>query len=78
MVAAKVGGLREIVADGETGILVAGHQPAQWATALGGLLTEPGLRTRMSDAAAAQSRRFTWQQTAARTLESYENVLKSR
>ena len=40
VVAARVGGLRTAVPDGVTGLLVDGHDPVDWADALGGLLDD--------------------------------------
>ena len=41
VVATDVGGLRHAVDDGATGLLVPGHDPAEWATALGSILDDP-------------------------------------
>src|SRR5918996_2997758 len=41
VVAASVGGLRSIVVDGETGLLVEGRDPLEWATAGAALLPDP-------------------------------------
>src|SRR5205823_3737643 len=47
VVAASVGGLRSIVADGETGLLVDGRDPLQWATTVALLLRDHDLASAM-------------------------------
>jgi glycosyltransferase involved in cell wall biosynthesis len=51
MVATSVGGVPEVVRDGENGLLVAPGRPEQLAGALGRVLEEPGLRERLAAAA---------------------------
>jgi D-inositol-3-phosphate glycosyltransferase len=51
VVAAAVGGLRTAVRDGVSGVLVDGHDPADWARAIERLLTEPGMLQRLSQGA---------------------------
>ena len=48
VVAAAVGGLVTAVRDGVSGALVDGHDPADWARVLGGLLAEPGRRAELA------------------------------
>jgi glycosyltransferase involved in cell wall biosynthesis len=50
VVAARVGGVSEVVVDGVTGTLVPPEDQAALAAALGALLADAGLRTRMGDA----------------------------
>jgi D-inositol-3-phosphate glycosyltransferase len=76
VVGADVGGLREIIDDGVTGLLVRDYEGKTWADALASILALPTRRAEMSRAAAAQSGRFTWAQTAAQTLEGYHRVLE--
>ena len=66
VVAASVGGLRSIVADGETGFLVEGRDPLEWATAVALLLDDRDLAASMSAQASARSGRWSWGMTAAR------------
>lgn len=47
VVAADVGGLRSVVRDGVSGVLVPGHDPAVWAQSLAGLLADPAARARL-------------------------------
>jgi D-inositol-3-phosphate glycosyltransferase len=66
VVAASVGGLRSIVADGETGFLVEGRDPLEWATAVALLLDDHELAASMGARASARSGRWSWCMTAAR------------
>ena len=50
-VATRVGGVPEVVAEGETGLLVPARDPEALAQAVLGLLRDPGLRRRMGRAA---------------------------
>lgn len=54
VVASAAGGLREVVADGETGFLVPPGDPAPLAAAIAQLLDDPSLRRRFGDASAAR------------------------
>ena len=74
VVAAAVGGLTTAVRHGESGLLVDGHEPERWADALGRVVLDQGLRIALEAGALEQARSFSWQMTAARTLETYENA----
>ncbi|MDQ4007027.1 MAG: D-inositol-3-phosphate glycosyltransferase [Actinomycetota bacterium] len=78
VVAASVGGLTTVVADGQTGLLVPGHQPHDYAGAFARLVDDPGLRARMSAAAVRHATRFGWRRTARDTLSVYEQAVLSR
>jgi D-inositol-3-phosphate glycosyltransferase len=71
VVAAAVGGLPTVVRDGVTGLLVEGHDPVDYAAAIGRLLREPGLRASMGRAALDHARGFAWEHTADQTLDVY-------
>jgi D-inositol-3-phosphate glycosyltransferase len=71
VVAADVGGLRTVVRDGETGLLLPSHDPVEWGRALGDLLDAPAARDRMAAAAVGQAQRFSWDATVDATLEVY-------
>lgn len=77
VVAAKIGGLVYVVDDGVTGLLVDGWNPADYAEALDRLLSDNGLRNKMSEAAVVWARRFSWDATVRRYLELYKGVLGS-
>lgn len=70
-VAARVGGLRTAVRDGVSGLLVDGHDPADWADALDDLLADPVRRAAMQAAAVLHAGRFSWDATVEQTLDVY-------
>jgi glycosyltransferase involved in cell wall biosynthesis len=71
------GALPEVVGrDGETGLLVPPGDPGALAAALGRVLDDPVLATRLSVAARARVlQRFTWRACAEATVEHYRWVL---
>ncbi|MEV4474634.1 D-inositol-3-phosphate glycosyltransferase [Nonomuraea salmonea] len=73
--AAAVGGLRTAVRDGVSGLLVDGHDPADWAIALRRLLSAPRRRERLSAGAREHAAAFGWQATAARLMEVYAGAI---
>jgi D-inositol-3-phosphate glycosyltransferase len=78
VVAAAVGGLTTAVRDGHSGLLVAGHDAEEWADALTRVLDDPALRARLSAGAVAQAALFSWDATAARSLEVYAQAAAAR
>ena len=74
VVATDVGGLRHAVRDTQTGLLVPGHDPGPWADALATLLDDPAERLRMGANAAGHASRFSWDNTAAATLDAYHRA----
>lgn len=72
VVAARVGGLPTAVADEVSGLLVDGHEPADWADALERLVADPGLADAMGRKAVEHASSFGWEATVDRTLEVYE------
>lgn len=72
VVATDVGGLGKAVCDGRTGLLVDGHSPAEWATALEKLYDDGGTRLDLGRAAAIHAQGFGWQRTAELTVQSYQ------
>ncbi|NYE70950.1 D-inositol-3-phosphate glycosyltransferase [Microlunatus parietis] len=75
VVAADVGGLRHAVADGRTGILVGGHGPQDWASALGSLLDDPDRAVRLGQAGIDHARGFSWDASAEATLRAYRTAM---
>jgi O-antigen/teichoic acid export membrane protein len=67
-----VGGLPESVVDGETGLLA--RDADELAAHTRRLVAEPEVRDGLGHAALARSREFTWDRTAARTLELLNEV----
>jgi glycosyltransferase involved in cell wall biosynthesis len=77
VIASDVGGLREVVEDGRTGIIVPPANPEKIASAIKRLAESPELRSQMS--AAARSRvveNYSMEQMAARTLALYRECLR--
>lgn len=68
VVACAAGGVLDIVADGDTGLLVPPRDPTALAVAIGRLLDDPGLRQRLGQAAREASARW----DIARIAERYE------
>jgi D-inositol-3-phosphate glycosyltransferase len=75
VVAAAVGGLVTAVADGDSGMLVAGHEPVDYAAALRRLIGDPGLRHRLSQGAVRHAAAFSWERTAEGLLAVYADAL---
>ena len=75
VLAAAVGGLREVVADGVTGRLAAGHDPAVYAAHIAEMLDDDVGRARMGAAAPAWARRFGWERACADLRAAYAQTL---
>lgn len=74
VVASRVGGLPNIIADGRSGLLVeAGDVPGLTA-ALDRLLDDPALRERMGRAGVAEAQRFSLNRYAGRLTEIYQEL----
>jgi D-inositol-3-phosphate glycosyltransferase len=63
-----------VVRDGVTGLLVDGHEPEDYATAIGRLVRDGSLREEMARAALAHAREFAWERTADQTLDVYRKA----
>jgi D-inositol-3-phosphate glycosyltransferase len=74
VVAAAVGGLTTVVADGESGLLLDTHEPDDWAQAIGRVLLDDGLRARLAEGARSRAAMFSWEVTAEQTLAVYERA----
>ena len=74
VIAAAVGGLTTVVADGESGLLLDTHAPEAWASALRRVLLDDALRARLSQGARERGPLFSWEGTAERTLDVYERA----
>jgi len=75
VVATAVGGLRTAVADGASGLLVDGHDPADFAAALARIVTAPRYRAELARGARAHAEGFSWQRTAEGLLGAYRDAL---
>lgn len=79
VVAARSGGLAEVVEHGETGFLVPPGDAGALADALVPLLISPGLREHLGRKGQERARtRFGWVRVAERTLEAYHRILEER
>ncbi len=78
VVATRVGGLSELVMDGETGFLVEPKKPAVLRDRLGQLISDPALRERMGAAGRRRvEEQFSLSTMLRRTREIYESVFKT-
>ena len=75
VVAAQVGGLMHAVGDGTTGLLVPGHDPDTYASAVAWLLGSPRRLAAMGTAAARFAGAHGWDRTAGRMLDIYGDLL---
>jgi D-inositol-3-phosphate glycosyltransferase len=75
VVAAGVGGLRTAVEDGASGVLVDGHDPADYAAVLARLLADPAERERLAAGALVHAQQFGWPATATSMLEVYAEAM---
>jgi starch synthase len=70
-----VGGIPEVVAGGETGLLVPPDDPASLADALNTLVRDPGRATVMGRAGRELAvREFSWDAVAAQTAALYAEL----
>jgi len=90
VVASEVGGMKEVILPGETGLLVPLEQQTEspfspvdppafardFAEAINRLLADPGLRRKMGQAGRRRvEEKFSWKQIARETLALYETLL---
>jgi glycosyltransferase involved in cell wall biosynthesis len=78
VVASDVGGLRDIVADEETGLRVPPRDPAALAEAIDRLLDDPGLRQKMGLVGRERAVRYTSRVVVPEVLAVFESVLERR
>ncbi|HAX81358.1 MAG TPA: D-inositol-3-phosphate glycosyltransferase [Actinobacteria bacterium] len=76
VVASHVGGLAYAVEDGQSGYLIAGHDPADYAGALAAILDDPANAVRLAAGAAEHAARFSWDATADRLIELYQGLVE--
>jgi D-inositol-3-phosphate glycosyltransferase len=70
VVATAVGGLRTVVVDGATGLLVHRRTAGAFAEAISGLLADPARAAALGAEAAVHAREFTWARAAARLRQA--------
>lgn len=78
VVASAIGGVDEVVLDGETGILVPPGDPAALASAIRRILEDPVLARRMGEAGKVRAQLFSRESMIAGTTRVYEQLLSSR
>ncbi|MBQ1072238.1 D-inositol-3-phosphate glycosyltransferase [Micromonospora sp. C31] len=75
VVAAAVGGLVTAVRDQVSGVLIDGHDPADWARTLARLLPDRLRRAELARGAARHARNFSWHRTASGLLAVYGEAI---
>ena len=76
VIGCKVGGVPEVVKDGETGVLVSPEDPAELARAITGILSDYPLREKMSRAARTHvEENFSRRKMVENTLAAYRGLL---
>ncbi len=79
VVATDVGGIPEIVVDGETGLLVPPEDPASLAKALERLIGDPGLRSRLGAAGRLRIEElYRWDRCVDRMEQVYRRAVLAR
>jgi phosphatidylinositol alpha-mannosyltransferase len=75
VVASDIAGYRDVVHDGEDGVLVPRGDPTALAETLRDLALDPARRGRMADKAAAGAQRYAWPTVSAEVLGAYEDAI---
>jgi D-inositol-3-phosphate glycosyltransferase len=78
VVAAAVGGLRTAVAHHVSGLLVDGHDPRDFARAIGTVVAQPPLREELARGAHMHAAAFGWSATTAGLLASYSAAMANQ
>jgi glycosyltransferase involved in cell wall biosynthesis len=77
VVASDVGGLRDLVVDGETGLLVPPRDVSALRAALDRLLGDASLRRRLGGAARERVRDYcSWERVVDATIAAYEDAVR--
>jgi D-inositol-3-phosphate glycosyltransferase len=69
-------GLVESIADGESGILIEGREPRDWAVVVSSLLDDAARLERLGISARSHAEGFTWATAAASLLAVYESLAR--
>jgi glycosyltransferase involved in cell wall biosynthesis len=75
IVATAVGGVPDVLSDGEDGLVVAPGRPEELAAALAGLAADAGLRARLGAAACERARRLNAEEVTDRLDGIYREQL---
>lgn len=78
VVATAIDGFRQVITDGEEGILTPPRDEAQMAVALARLLDSPQLRRRLAERGCRAAEGYAWSLVADRVLAVYESALRAR
>ena len=78
VVATRIRGYDEVVADGATGLLVAPSDPGALAAAVARILDDAALAARLSTAAGERARRYDWDSVTAEVEAVYRSALGER
>ncbi|MEK7165035.1 MAG: glycosyltransferase family 4 protein [Patescibacteria group bacterium] len=71
IVATNVGGIPEIIKDGQTGLLVPPKNPEKLAAAIGRLIDDPGLRNKLATNARKKVKKY----SLSKMLAQYQELL---
>jgi glycosyltransferase involved in cell wall biosynthesis len=74
VIAARATSLPEVV--GDAGLLVDPDDVGAWSAAIARVLREPALAVDLARRGRARARRFTWSETARRTMRIYERIAR--
>ena len=75
VIATDVGGLSQLVRDGETGFLVPGMDLVALAESLGKVLSDKKLRERLGKQASEYAEAYAWPGIAGQVIDLYKNIL---
>lgn len=78
VIASDIGGLRDIIRDGESGILIAPGDAEALHAALARVLTDSGFRTKLGGAAKSRAADFAADRVVPQVEEAYDDVLAAR
>ena len=74
VIASRVSAIPEVV--GKAGLLVDPSRPEEISQAILRLVEEPGLKKQLREAGLERARQFSWEDSARKTLEVFETVIK--
>ena len=75
VIASDVGGLAQLVRDGETGFLVPGGDPIAMSERLRFLLVDEDLRSRLGQGAAEHAKSYGWDRITSKIIHLYERTV---
>lgn len=78
VVASRVGGIPDLVRDGQNGLLAEPGHPEAFARAISRLLTEPDTAARLGAAARTTAQDYTWPALAGQVTDVYRQVIAAR